>query len=126
MRIETVSAAVTIGDKNHPTALMLDMPAVTGSPNTTPGTLTVVSWLMPLARLGMSSVAVAVMNLVTVLPLPTATVVAVNALAASVGLLTVVVPPLADPTFTFVVEPAAPPVATLTVLVVALAVALVL
>ena len=124
--MDTVSAAVTIGDKNQPTALMLEIPAVTGSPKTTPGTLTVASWLIPLLRFGMSMVAVAVINLVTVLDVPTLIVVAVTALAASVGLLTVVVPPLAEPTFTFVVEPAAPPVATLTVLVVALAVALVL
>tara|TARA_R110000868_G_scaffold367434_1_gene630406 strand:- start:205 stop:522 length:318 start_codon:yes stop_codon:yes gene_type:complete len=105
---------------------MLESDGIIVSPAVTPGTVMVVDAKAPLTRLGTSHVVVALRILVIAVPLPMVAVVAVTALAASVGLLTVVVPPLADPTFTFVVEPAAPPVATLTVLVVALAVALVL
>ena len=42
-----------------------------------------------------------------------------------IGLLIVVVPPMDDPMFVLVVEPAAPPVPRLTVFIVAVAVALV-
>ena len=105
---------------------MLESVGIKVSPATAPVTVTVVVALEPEVRLGTSHVVVPDIILVIAVPLPMFAVVAVTALAASVGLLTVVVPPLAEPTFTFVVEPAAPPVATLTVLVVALAVALVL